>query len=94
MRNEYELIKILGKPCLFSPKRETALPSMFYSYELSEGCSILNKKGAVDFTGTIITLSPFDFGDDDYIELGKFDIGVIGTEISLDKFYKKYNKLN
>ena len=41
MRNEYELIKILGKPCLFSPKRETALPSMFYSYELSEGCRII-----------------------------------------------------
>ena len=90
MRNEYELIKILGKPCLFSPKRETALPSMFYSYELSEGCRIINKKGAVaNFTGTIITLSPFDFGDNDYIELGKFDIVIIGTEFSLNKFYKK-----
>ena len=73
---KYELIEILGIPALFSNGRikDADVPSWFYKYDLREGDSenpfaTVEKSVVVNHAGTILTLVPIEFGNEDYIEL-------------------------
>lgn len=92
---KYDLIEICGQNALFSDGRidESTLPDGMYRYDLREGDNINTFFGSIEpnvlvnFAGTIITLSPIDFGTDGYIEL-EYDTepNFLGEELTLEEF--------
>ena len=74
---EYQAVRIAGKVALLSPDivSRTDVPKGIFKYELRSGdeyeYATLEKHVAVDFSGTILSKEPIDFGDQDYIDLTK-----------------------
>lgn len=80
---------------LFSDDRITDddVPDGMYHYDLREGDGYNTYFGSiepeviVDFAGSIITLRPFDFGTDGYIELDyNTEPDFLGEELTIEEF--------
>ena len=100
MSTKYEFIEILGIPALFSNERikDTDVPGWFYKYDLREGdCetpfATVEKRVVVNHAGTILTLEPIEFGNDDYRELDDdTSPNFTGESFTLEEFVNHYKE--
>lgn len=93
---EYQQIKMLGKPALFTNARLTDadIPQGLYCYHLRHSddsdrfCSVEPKVG-VNHGGSVITKEPIDFGEQGYISFAEdTEPNFIGGEQTLGEFLR------
>lgn len=94
---KFELIEVCEQTALFSDDQisDDDIPDGMYHYDLREGDGFNTYFGSIepnvlsDFAGSIITLRPFDFGTDGYIELDyDTEPNFLGKELTIEEFSK------
>lgn len=92
---DFEAIKLLGKPALFTNERLTRedIPQGMYCYHLRHGddgqfCTV-ERKVAVNHGGSVITREPIDFGEEGYISFTEeTSPNFTGESMTLEEFMR------